>query len=197
MKSAIHRIGLVIGTTLVLGACGAEPLSQEQSVDNGGATGESAGAEIANTQQAISIGWTAYTSEEYAPIVCDSGSLMNQVQCQGSNCDNIRAYCQPSGGTVAASYWTSYFSEEGTDYRYCNAGYWVTGISCTGDYCDNISLQCTRINGISAINCYWTGWMSEEGGGVLAFGYKYYPRGVQCDGDYCDNKRFYVCQSSP
>ena len=147
------------------------------------------------TKYSVTIGWTAYTSEEYAPIVCDSGSLMNSVQCSGSYCDNIRAYCQPTGGSVGPSSWTSYFSEESPNYRYCASGYWVTGIACTGSYCDNISIQCTRIYNVSTLNCYWTGWVSEESGGTLSFGYHYYPRGVQCNGSNCDNKRFYVCQT--
>ncbi len=194
MNMTTRDISVAFLVSLFLGACGAENPSRDSSADNGGGTGEQAGADISSTQQAVYNGWTAYTSEEYAPIVCDSAALMNQVQCRGRYCDDTRAYCQPTVGSVGASYWTTYFSEESTDYRYCNAGYWMTGIACSGDYCDNISLQCTYIYGISAKNCYWTGWHSEEGGGALNFGNQYYARGAQCDGSNCDNKRYYVCQ---
>jgi hypothetical protein len=196
MKTIATGIGLFVAATALAVGCGAPGLSQEQAIDEGNAGGEQGGsADIASTQQAVTLGWTAYTSEEYAPIVCDSASLMNSVQCSGSYCDNIRAYCQPTGGSVGPSSWSSYFSEESTNYRYCASGYWVTGIACSGSYCDNISIQCTRIYNVSTLNCYWTGWVSEEGGGTLSFGYHYYARGVQCHGSHCDNKRFYVCQT--
>jgi hypothetical protein len=194
MKAITRHIGVASLLTLFLGACGAPDPSQDSSTDDTQGSGAQNGADLSSTQQAVYNGWTAYTSEEYAPVVCDSAALVNRAQCRGRYCDDIRAYCQPTAGTVGASYWTTYFSEEGTDYRYCNAGYWVTGFSCSGDYCDNISLQCTYIYGISAKNCYWTGWHSEEGGGTLAFGNQYYARGAQCDGSNCDNKRYYVCQ---
>jgi hypothetical protein len=197
MKETIRRIGVVLGLGAIIVGCGATDHTQEPSIDNGNTNdGEKEkSADIASTQEAITTGWTAYTSEEYPPIICDSASLMNQVQCSGSNCDNTRAYCEGSGGSLGASYWTGYFSEESTNYRYCNAGYWVTGLACTGSYCDNNALQCSYIYGISPINCYWTGWVSEEGGGLLSFGYHYYARGMQCSGSDCDNKRFYVCQT--
>jgi hypothetical protein len=196
MKTTNGRIGLFFGAALLAIGCGASDLSQEQSGENGnGGATEQNGADISSTQQAVYSGWTAYTSEEYPPILCDSGAMPNSVQCSGSRCDNTRFYCQPTGGSAGASYWTDYFSEESTNYRFCNAGYWATGLSCNGSYCDNNPLQCTYISGVSAQNCYWTGWVSEEGGGNLAFGYHYYPRGMQCSGGSCDNKRFYVCQT--
>ncbi|QRK07367.1 hypothetical protein JQX13_46325 [Archangium violaceum] len=176
---------LMIGSTFVLGGCGVGTEDE--------AGGEEA-ASLATTQQEISSGWTSYTSEEYAPISCDGGSLISAFQCSGSDCDNIRAYCQPAGGVRGSSYWTPYFSEEGTNYRYCDYGYWITGLACSGSYCDNISLQCSYMSNFGRKNCYWTGWMSEENGGYLGFGSGYYAVGVQCNGDHCDNKRYYVCQ---
>jgi hypothetical protein len=201
MKEIIVPIGILLGLGALIVGCGAADPSRESSMENGGTeTGKSdgaqeKGADIASTQQAVTTGWTPYTSEEYPPFICDSASLINEVQCSGSYCDNTRAYCESSGGSLGPSYWTSYFSEESTNYRYCDAGYWVTGLACTGSYCDNNALQCSYIYGISPINCYWTGWVSEEGGGLLSFGYHYYARGMQCSGSYCDNKRFYVCQT--
>jgi hypothetical protein len=197
MKTTTRRVGILSGAIMLFAGCGAYDPAQEASVDNGTAnSGESGPApEIASSAQAITSGWTSYTSEEYAPIVCDSGSAINQVQCKGSYCDNIRAYCQPTGGSAVYSYWTSYFSEEGGHTGSCAAGYWMTGISCTGDYCDNMSIQCTYITNINPINCYTTGRVSEEGGGLLGFGYHYFARSASCFGSNCDNKSFYVCQT--
>ena len=157
-------------------------------------TDESDGAQIGAARQAISQGWTNWTSEEYPPIGCDSGSGMTDFQCRGSYCDDIRAYCGSTGGTVGSSYWTSPFSEEGSAKAVCSSGYWVTGMSCTGRYCDNVALQCTALGGISEKNCYWTGWVSEENGGTLSFGTGYFMRGARCSGRYCDNMSFLVCQ---
>ena len=168
--------GLLIPCAIALGAC---------------ALGDEG---LASTEQDVISGWTPYTSDEYPPISCDAGSLMNAVQCTGRFCDNIRAYCNPTGGVRGGSYQTPYFSEEGTSWAYCASGYWVTGLSCQGAYCDNVSLQCSYISNITSYNCYWTGWVSEEGGGFLAFGAGYYARGAQCSGAFCDNMRFYVCQ---
>jgi len=190
MKSIVRCFAL-IGAIAAFAGCSA---ATDAGTPQEGDKADDQGADISSTQQAVTVGWTPWTSEEYPPIVCDSGSLFNAVQCSGSYCDNTSAYCQASGGSVGPSSWTSYFSEEGTNYRYCPAGYWVTGLACRGNYCDDISLQCTRIYSISEANCYWTGWVSEEGGGYLSFGSRYYARGAQCNGSNCDNKRFYVCQ---
>ncbi|WP_437505714.1 hypothetical protein [Sorangium sp. So ce1099] len=153
-------------------------------------------ADIGSTQQAVSSGWTGYTSDEYAPIHCDSGSLMSAVQCKGDYCDDIRAYCKPTRGTLGHTYATDYFSNEGTNERICSSGYWVTGMTCRGAYCDDISLQCSYISAFSRRNCHWTGWMSNEGDGKLSFASGYYMAGAECSGDYCDKKRFYICQTT-
>jgi hypothetical protein len=197
MKTTNVRVAMLLTTTVLAAGCGASDPSQGDAAetDKAGGGAEEKGADIASTQQAVYSGWTAWMSEENPPIVCDSGASINSVQCRGSYCDDERAYCQPTGGSAGGYYWTDYFSEESTSWRYCNWGYWVTGLACNGSYCDNNALQCTYISGINPINCYWTGWVSEEGGGSLSFGYHYYPRGMQCSGSHCDNKRFYVCQT--
>lgn len=181
------------GGASLLSACLVETADLDSLELNSEARGEE--ESVASTEQAVIWGWTPWVSEEDPPITCDGGSLMSSIQCSGRYCDNIRAYCRPTGGTLGGSYWTTYFSEEGTSSRYCNANHWVTGISCTGRYCDNISLQCSYIGNKTPRYCYWTGWVSEEGGGTLSFGSGYYARGAQCFGSYCDNKRFYVCQA--
>ncbi|HWA72985.1 MAG TPA: hypothetical protein VG937_11640 [Polyangiaceae bacterium] len=156
--------------------------------------GEGEGEEsVGSVAQKVVNGYTSWTSEEFPPLVCDGASLIDEMNCSGSNCDNMRAYCTPSGGTRGSSTWTSYFSEEGTNYRYCGANQWVTSIACTGGYCDNISLLCTTISGVTPRDCHWTGWMSEENGGALYFGFHYFMRGAQCSGSNCDNLRYYVC----
>jgi hypothetical protein len=178
---------LLVGSTLLLGACGAEvpeeALVSEEAVPLG------------TTEQEVYSGWTAYTSDELPPVVCDGGSMPTAVQCTGKYCDNIRLNCQPTAGVPSGSYWAAYFSDEGTPvFRNCPAGYWMTGISCTGSYCDRISIQCTYMGNISAKNCFWTGWHSEEGTGALTFPVGYYPTGAWCRGDYCDNMSYFLCQ---
>lgn len=182
--------------TLALATAGLSSLVACAAEDNGlkDQGDDAEGVEISETSAAVINAWTPYTSEENPPIVCDGVSAFSQVQCSGSNCDNTRAYCRGARGTRGTSTWTSYFSEEGTNYRFCGSNQWVTGLSCQGDYCDNTSLQCTTFTGVSPTNCYWTGWISEEGGGLLNFGSGYFARGAQCDGGHCDSKRWYVCQ---
>lgn len=183
-KSVFSILTLALtGALFVAPGCAPDPTDE---ADEEGSTEEA--------KLAVSNGWTPFTSEEYAPIGCDAGSGMTALQCTGRYCDNFRAYCSPTGGSVGGSYWTSYFSEEGTNNRVCDAGSWVTGMSCRGRYCDDVSLQCTSLGGISARNCIWTGWVSEENGGTLSFGAGYFMRGARCSGRYCDNMSFLVCQ---
>jgi hypothetical protein len=195
-------LALVLAGFFALGGCVVEPIDggagDEADVSDDGAPAngarEDAEENVASVEQAVYSGWTAYTSEEYPPVSCDAGSVVDVAQCSGWYCDNISLSCHPSYRSPGPTTWTSYFSEEGTNYRYCPSGAWLSGIACSGWYCDNIALQCTTLYSTTAANCYWTGWMSEEGGGTLFFGIGYYARGVQCDGAYCDNKRYYVCQ---
>lgn len=189
-KSLVTGVVVIVSGVFALAGCTADAAPEETSLEEANATNEET---VGSTEQAIISGWTSYTSEEYAPVGCDGSSLASWYGCSGSYCDNNRLYCQPTAGSRGDSYWTTYFSEESTNYRYCNSGYWVTGISCKGSYCDNIALQCSRMYNVSPRNCYWTGWLSEENG-TLSFGAGYYARGAQCSGRYCDNKRFYVCQ---
>jgi hypothetical protein len=190
IKSASLASVFLVGSTLILGGCGAEApgASEDESVSD-------ETVELGTTEQAVYIGWTAYTSEERAPIGCDGGSLPTQAQCSGSYCDNMRLNCQDSGAYRGGSYWTPYFSDNGIPvFRLCDPGYWMTGLACTGQYCDNLSLQCTYMSGISPKNCFWSGWHSEENTGLLNFGPGVYPTGAWCRGDYCDDIKYYLCQ---
>lgn len=139
-------------------------------------------------------GWTPYTSDEFPPIGCDPGSMVNGARCTHNYCDNISLLCEPTGAAAGNSYWTPYFSEEGAGNQVCADRHWLSGLACKGSYCDNIALLCTYYPDVEPKHCYWTGWMSEEGGGALNFGPGYYARGAQCEHSYCDNKRYYVCQ---
>ncbi|ATB42509.1 hypothetical protein CYFUS_007987 [Cystobacter fuscus] len=186
IKSSSLMSVLMMGSTFVLGACGVGAAEDAQ--------GREEVADLATQEQAVSSGWTPYTSDEFSPISCDGSSLISAAQCSGDYCDNIRFYCQPTAGVRGSSYWTGYFSDEGVNYKYCDPGFWITAVACSHDYCDNISIQCSYMSNISQRNCYWTGWMSDENGGYLGFGSGYFAMGVQCSGEFCDNKRYYVCQ---
>ena len=77
IKSGSLATVLLVGSTLILGGCGAEAPEDESVSDEA--------VELGSTEQAVYIGWTAYTSEERPPIVCDGGSpsrlQANPVQC--------------------------------------------------------------------------------------------------------------------
>jgi hypothetical protein len=140
-------------------------------------------------------GWTPWTSEEYPPVTCDPGSMVAHFGCKGGWCDNVRLYCIPTGLPSSDSHWTSYFSEEGTNFSECEPGYWMSGIACKGGWCDNVSIQCTHYPSITEKDCFWTGWISEEGDGTLMFGPGFFARGAKCSGGWCDNMRFLVCRA--
>jgi hypothetical protein len=181
------------GSVLILcgsmvGACAID--DQEQDNQEQGDEDE----DLQSTEQAVYSGWTFATSEEYPPYGCDGASLVNGVRCTGGYCDNVALYCVPTGGARGGSFWTTYFSEEGVNYRYCAYGQYITAVSCRGGWCDNVALQCTYIANITRGDCHWTGYISEEYGGTLYFGTGYYAVGARCAGAYCDNMSFYVCR---
>lgn len=149
----------------------------------------------------LKSGWTAWTSEETPPVVCDPGSVVTGFGCSGGNCDNVRLNCSPAGVGAYFTFWSNYFSEEGNNMYVCPIGSWMTGITCQGSRCDNISIQCTSTQPPNAWppkyppSCQWSGWVSEENGGTLWLDYYGHVRGVQCSGGMCDNKRFYLCNT--
>lgn len=175
-----------LGCAFLLGACYSGAEDEDGSDD--------APELIETAQDALILGWTAWTSEEYAPITCDNGSLISQVHFSGSYSDNVRAYCKPTGASVKSVAWQPYFSEEGSGTYLCPGGSWVSGISCDGSHCDNISLQCTYLNDSTASWCGWSPWMSEENGGLLQFPARFYAQGAQCSGRFCDEMRFWICE---
>ena|SRR5882672_5059073 len=133
---------------------------------------------------------TGAVSEEDPPATCDIGDAVYAATCYGSYCDNTSLYCAETNYPVSRRYWTSNFSEEGTNYRYCGYNEIMTGISCSGSYCDNVSIECSQIPR-ARYNCQWVGPFSEEQG-FRYFGGKY-ANGMLCTGSYCDNHYYLVC----
>jgi hypothetical protein len=153
--------------------------------------------ETGKAQEAIANGWTPWTSEEFSPIVCDSGSVIDMAACRGSYCDDMAVHCVKAPvGTPGAVRYTPYtlVSDLG-GYEGCDDGEFVTGITCKDSYCGRISMQCTKYTNTKSANCRWGGFFSEEGpNNVSNFGIGYYARGFACYGNHCDNVNPYVCQ---
>jgi len=160
----------------------------------GGMENEQSSEQVAEELgQSEALLWTGYTSEEFPPLQCDSGHLINGLECSGNYCDNIRVNCTNASVSHGASYFTSPFSEEGTNSRFCNTNEWVTGIACYGSNCDNVSLECTVIPNRTVGACYWSTYYTD-GSGPWNAPAGYYVRGAQCRGKYCDDMRFYYCR---
>jgi hypothetical protein len=137
--------------------------------------------------------WSPSTSEEYPPLTSYEPNLINAFKCSGHYCDNLRIRNHNVNVDYNSSYWTSYFSEEGTNYRTCAGSRFMTGLACNGRYCDNLSLQCTSTNKTKGY-CYWTPYFSEEAP-YLYLWPGYYAAGMRCSGSYCDNKSIYACHA--
>lgn len=170
-------------------------------------------------------GWTGYVSEEDGPAYCPYNQGTTGFACWGDYCDDVALYCStlPSWSWLdyTTTYWSSYFSEEGSsdlgqvvcadgpsgsycesfklgdNLHYCFGGRTinkgiVTGIRCDGSNCDNISLECTKPAVGRLTSCFWSDWVSEEEWYVY-FASNQFVTAVECSGDYCDDKRFYVC----
>ena len=139
--------------------------------------------------------WSPFTSEEYPPLTSPNRYLINRMQCTGSFCDNVRIQNVRTTRTYNHSYWSSYFSEEGSNSRICTSGSeFMTGIACKGAYCDNVSIQCTQLLSSVRSNCYWTASFSEEQVFSEPVPAGYYAAGLRCLGSNCDNKQIYVCR---
>ncbi|HOD16626.1 MAG TPA: hypothetical protein PKI31_18040 [Spirochaetota bacterium] len=140
--------------------------------------------------------WLNWTTDGSAAIQCDSSFLTGGFKCKGRYCDDVNLLCRGSGFNQTSSWWTDYFSEEGTNWRVCDSNAFVTGIRCTGKYCDNVSLRCSQLdNGGVRQNCYWTSDLSEEDGGTFVAPESMFVAGARCSGRYCDNMQFYLCRA--
>ncbi|HTN84935.1 MAG TPA: hypothetical protein VL242_14655 [Sorangium sp.] len=195
ITSTLSLVSLLGSTLLMVAGCMAPPVDGESDVD-ADIDAETTAEEVGTAADAITNGWMPETSDGWAPIACDSGNAISAFRCRGSDCDNIKGYCSSLGTYNTSTYWTTYFSEESTNWRTCNAGDFVTGFACTGSYCDNVSLQCSHLNGKTWGDCYWSGFISEENGGMIYFPPDYYIAGAKCDGDHCDNMAFYYCHAN-
>lgn len=140
-------------------------------------------------------------SEETPPAACDPGSVVSEVRCTGSYCDNLQISCVRLGADLAgASRWTAWVSEEQGGTRACPDNSYIAGFACNGKYCDNLSLYCVEFPRVLRRSCNWTRSVSEESGGQLSFfqgdaaGQRFAATGVKCTGSYCDNKTFDVCE---
>lgn len=139
-----------------------------------------------------SLGWSEWISKNLPPRTCDVGSLVNGALCRGGWCKNLQIRCEHSRhGKASRRTWTSYFSEEKTNWRYCPDYSWMSGLVCRGKRCNDIAMECTKMDRAGSA-CRWSGWFSEEDPAFTAGGGRFI-RGIQCGGDYCDNKRYYHC----
>lgn len=143
--------------------------------------------------------WSPFTSEEYPPLTSPNRYLINRMQCTGSFCDNVRIQNVLTSRTYNHSYWSSFFSEEGSgsglNQRTCtSSSEFMTGIACNGGYCDNVSIQCTQLLSSSRSGCYWTASFSEEQVYSEPVPAGYYAAGLRCLGSNCDNKQIYMCR---
>lgn len=190
--SALLAALLTLGGAALSGGCAVDGTVPDES-----ATPPSEGEDVASDQEAEvnEHGWE-FTSEEYAPALCDTGSLPIAAWCIGDYCDNVGLMCWPTGASTGDSYWTPYFSEENSPWapsaQFCGQGYWITGLRCAGSYCDDVSFRCSHIPNVAQRYCYWTGAFSEEEPAQF-FTPGSYAVGAQCTGSYCDNMNFYVC----
>ena len=147
--------------------------------------------DVALTAWSGSATWTVYTTDGSPPVTCPVGSLVTGFQCRGSRCDDVRLKCQPqTGHTLNSRTWTSYFSEESTNYRRCTS--FMSGLSCTGAYCDNMSMECTSSTRVPS-SCVWSGYFSEEDPAFEAPTGTFI-RALQCSGTSCDNVRAEYCR---
>lgn len=152
------------------------------------------GATFDNVANGVINTWSINTSEEYQPVGCGAGNLIPSMRCTGSYCDNVGIYCSSQVATFGDQYWTSYFSEESTNYRTCNSGYWMTGLVCRGSNCDDISIQCTRVTNRGTGTCRWADrTFSEEFPNTYNSPAGWFARGLACSGSKCDNLRIYEC----
>jgi hypothetical protein len=144
---------------------------------------------------AVSI-WSLLTSEELPPLTAFNGYLISAMRCNGDYCDNVALGYEPVfGSNHTTNGWTSYFSEEGTNWRTCDGNGFMTGISCQGSYCDNVSLQCSQVIGRNKGSCAWQPWFSEEAPAVSYLPQGYYAAGLACRGSYCDDLAIFACQA--
>ena len=98
--------------------------------------------------------WSGWFSEEQSGYTCDPGRAVRQIQCNNSQCDNMRLLCAGLKDEFrvnnAATSRSDWFSDE-NGWHYCGGSgiyfqtHWLVGIGCRGRYCDDVQLRCARI----------------------------------------------------
>ena len=201
------KCNLILGTfallSLTLAACAVDTTSEGAPSTEESATAPADKSDdskeskenVGEAQSALLSGfWTTITSDEYAPLSCPSGYLVDAMEALGSDSDNIALHCGSIGRAASNQAWSAYFSEEGPkNWDICGTNRFIVGIACKGDYCDDISIQCASFaNTARGSNCYWTPWFSEEQQYQYLFS-GYAAAGIQCSGSNCDNMSIYAC----
>lgn len=187
---------IVLAATALLPACDEadtahHPAPEEASMDTSDLSSDTAEADKTPLAWTGVATWTAYTSDNKPPVTCATGSMVTGFQCLGRYCDDVRLKCQPqTGHTLTTRTWSSYFSEEGTNYRTCTD--FMTGIAATGNYSDNLSIECTTSTTRSPRSCVWSAYFSEEDPAFEAPS-GYFIRSLQCSGSNCDRMRAEYC----
>lgn len=143
------------------------------------------------TRSSAIVSATPWFSEEQSAVYCPQGTAMMGIRCSGRFCDNVSMYCDDYPGLTGASYWTTYFSEEGSNYRACANDEVVTGMQCAYRFCDRIRFRCTRTTQ-SLGSCAWSGQISEENSPLIGSSGRFV-QGISCRGSYCDNKQLLYC----
>ena len=139
--------------------------------------------------------FTQPISEEQPAATCGTDKAVTGFDCTGSYCDNVALKCEDVPGTLGASRWTRWFSEEGHprhDRGICKQDEMMTGVSCKGSYCDNLSLECTKTTARLS-QCRWEPKKHSEEQNPYHAASGRVVRGIVCSGSYCDDKQFLTC----
>jgi len=154
------------------------------------------GDSVAEVESAVFTGsWTAFTTDGLPPVTCPSGRVVDQMDCDGSNCDNVRLHCGNLFTSSTPGRFSDFISEElPNNHVECGANRFMVGVACSGNLCDNMSIQCASFAGktSNASRCTWTPFFSEEERTVLLTS-GYAAAGIECRGNNCDDISIFEC----
>src|ERR1700755_350463 len=81
--------------------------------------------------------WPNFTSEEHPPLTCPNGTLVDEMQCTGSYCDNVALHCGSLNTSSIPGNFSNYISEESPNNNVeCPTNQFMVGVARTGRYCD-------------------------------------------------------------
>ncbi|WP_437972133.1 hypothetical protein WMF04_23825 [Sorangium sp. So ce260] len=193
---------IITSLVLVLASAAAACVGEvDEAVENGSSEASEEGDSldtlgdeeaVGAAEQAL-IGW-GDTDRGRPPVSCDNGAAVSAFSCGGRNCGVLAGHCQPTGARSGSTHWTTFFSEEGTNYRQCDFGQVVTGFACRGKYCDDVALQCSFMEGRTHTHCTWWTPLIHSGSGEIVFPEGYYAAGARCFGSFCGAMDFYICR---